>query len=61
LGEAHCEDFSRAMPVVEMAFKQANYEAGVVSGIRAVNQHLVTHFPIIESNKNELPDNSVIL
>jgi uncharacterized membrane protein len=49
------------MPVVEMAFKQANYEAGVVSGIRAVNQHLVTHFPIIESNKNELPDNSVIL
>jgi uncharacterized membrane protein len=46
---------------METAFKQANYEAGVVSGIQAVTQHLVEHFPAVGSDRNELPDKPVVL
>ena len=31
---------------MEAAFKQANYEGGVVSGIQAVTQHLASIFPL---------------
>ena len=46
---------------METAFKQANYEGGVVSGIRAVTQHLVEHFPAAGANANELPDKPVVV
>jgi uncharacterized membrane protein len=46
---------------METAFKQANYVGGVVSGIQAVTQHLVRHFPASGSGQNELPDKPVVL
>ena len=46
---------------METAFKQANYEGGVVSGIQAVTQHLTTYFPAAIAGRNELPDKPVVL
>jgi hypothetical protein len=46
---------------METAFKQANYAGGVVSGIQAVTQHLVEHFPAVGDDRNELPDQPVAL
>lgn len=46
---------------MESAFKQANYEGGVVSGIAAVTQHQMKHFPARGSDRNELSDKPVLL
>ena len=46
---------------METAFKQANYEGGVVSGIQAVTQHLIKHFPATGAGLNELPDKPVVM
>ena len=46
---------------METAFKQMNYEAGVVSGIQAIAQYLVEHFPAVGDDHNELPDKPVVL
>lgn len=46
---------------MEAAFKQAKYEAGVVSGIQAVTQHLTKHFPAGRGGRNELLDKPVVL
>jgi hypothetical protein len=46
---------------METAFKQENYEGGVVSGIQAVTQHLMKHFPASGADQNELPDKPVVL
>ena len=45
---------------MEAAFKQSNYEGGVISGVQAVTQHLVRHFPG-DGRGNELPDRPVVL
>ena len=45
---------------MEAAFKQGNYEEGVVSGIQAVTHGLIKHFPS-SSGPNELPDKPVVL
>lgn len=44
---------------METAFKQANYEAGVISGIQAVTKDLIQHFPTTGGGRNELPDQPV--
>jgi uncharacterized membrane protein len=46
---------------MEAAFKHANYEGGVVSGIQAVTQHLMKHYPAVGGDRNELPDTPVVL
>jgi len=46
---------------MEIAFKQANYEGGVVSGIQAVTQHLIKHFPSSGAEQNGLPNKPVVL
>ena len=46
---------------METAFKQADYKGGVVSGIQAVTQHLIKHFPASAVGQNELPDKPVVL
>ena len=46
---------------MEAAFRQSNFEGGVMSGVQAVTQHLVTHFPADGQNRNELPDTPVVL
>ncbi len=54
------EDICRMM---ERAFKAADYENGVLGGIRAVAEQLEKHFPNIadHNNKNELPDKPIVL
>jgi uncharacterized membrane protein YgcG len=46
---------------MEAAFKQSNYEGGVVAGVRAVTRHLAAHFPASGQGENELPDAPVVL
>jgi uncharacterized membrane protein len=58
VGPREWEKICRRM---ETAFKQANYEGGVVSGIQAVTQHLMKHFPASGAGRNELPDKPVVL
>ena len=58
VGSREWENICRKM---ETAFKQANYESGVVSGIQAVTQHLMQHFPASGAGQNELPDIPVVL
>jgi uncharacterized membrane protein len=55
------EEWSKVCRQMETAFKQTNYEAGVVSGIQAVTQHLARHFPADGHSKNELPDKPVVI
>ena len=49
---------------METAFRQSNFEGGVVSGVQAVTQHLMQHFPNDSHDshdRNELPDKPVVL
>ena len=46
---------------MEAAFRQGDYEGGVVGGIRDVTRHLAEHFPPIGGDRNELPDKPVVL
>jgi uncharacterized membrane protein len=55
------EEWEKICRTMETAFKEANYEGGVVSGIQAVTQHLMKHFPASGAGQNELPDKPVVL
>lgn len=55
------QEWQKICREMEMAFKQANYEAGVVSGIKAVTQHVEIHFPAVNSDQSELPNKSAEL
>jgi len=46
---------------METAFRQRDYEGGMVRGIQAVTRHLTEHFPAVREDRNELPDNPVVL
>ena len=46
---------------MEAAFKQSDFEGGVVKGVQAVSQHLAMHFPAGDYHGNELPDEPVVL
>lgn len=46
---------------MDLAFKQENFERGVVSGIHAIAEHLARYYPASSSNENELPDKPTIL
>ena len=46
---------------MEAALGQGNYAGGVVSGIQAVTRHLIEHFPAGGADRNELPDQPVVL
>lgn len=55
------QEWEKVCRKMETAFKQADYEGGVVGGIQAVTQHLVEHFPAYGAGRNELPDKPVVL
>lgn len=55
------QEWEKICRTMETAFKQANYEDGVVSGIQAVARHLIEHFPAAGAGQNELPDKPVVL
>ncbi len=54
------EEWRKVCHQMETAFKQSNYEAGVISGVQAVTQHLVHHFPA-DDRANELSDSPVVV
>jgi uncharacterized membrane protein len=58
VGEQEWEGICRKM---EAAFRQADYEGGVVRGIQEVTRHLAEHFPPIGDDRNELPDKPVVI
>lgn len=58
VGAQEWEGICRSM---EAAFRQADFEGGVIRGIQAVTQHLTRHFPPIGDDRNELPDKPVVL
>lgn len=55
------EEWERICRKMESAFRQGNFEAGVVGGIQEVTRHLAEHFPPIGGDRNELPDKPVVL
>ena len=55
------QEWERICRVMEAAFARANYQEGVVSGIQAVTQHLMKHFPASGAGQNELPDKPEVL
>jgi uncharacterized membrane protein len=58
VGAQEWEGICRTM---EAAFRQGDFEGGVVRGIREVTQHLIRHFPPIGDDRNELPDKPVVM
>jgi uncharacterized membrane protein len=52
------EPICRAM---ETAFREGRFEQGVIAGIGAVREHLVRHYPRQGGERNELPDQPVVL
>jgi len=58
VGSQEWEQICRTM---ETVFKQGNYQGGVISGIQAVTQQLMKHFPASGVGQNELPDKPVVL
>ena len=55
------QEWRKICQQMETAFRQSNYVSGVVSGVQAVTQHLVQHFPSVGGRGNELPDKPVVL
>ena len=53
--------WSKVCRQMEAAFRQSNFEGGVVSGVLAVTRHLKQHFPSDSHDRNELPDKPVVL
>lgn len=48
--------------IMESAFSQQQFEAGLIQGIHAISQHLETHFPYDPNkDKNELTNKPTIL
>ncbi len=54
-------EWSAVCKQMEAAFRQSDFEGGVLNGVRAVTQHLVRHFPAVGHDGNELPDRPVVL
>ncbi|MDO8465775.1 MAG: TPM domain-containing protein [Gallionella sp.] len=46
---------------MEAAFRNGQFEAGALAGIRAVGEHLAHHFPARSGKPNEMPDSPVVL
>ncbi len=54
------EEWQKICRQMEAAFRQSDYEGGVLSGVQAATRHLATHFPA-HGHANELQDRPVIL
>lgn len=59
ISESEWEAVCHAM---ESAFRQRQFETGVIDGIQTIGRHLATHFPLDENkSRNELPNKPVVL
>ncbi len=57
LGQAVWESICKQM---EAAFRQGDFEQGVIAGINSVGVHLAAHYPQAGEQANELPDRPVL-
>ena len=55
------QEWNKVCHQMEAAFKQSNFEGGVVGGVQAVTRHLKLHFPSDSHDSNEMPDKPVVL
>ena len=55
------QEWNQVCRQMETAFKQSNYESGVIEGVQAVTRHLAAHFPAGSGNRNELTDKPAVL
>jgi uncharacterized membrane protein len=46
---------------MENEFSRGHFQTGVCDAIKSITKHLVEHFPISETDKNELPNKPVIM
>jgi len=64
-GLNHCvsnSEWETICQAMESAFRQQQFERGVIAGIKTIDQYLCTHFPLQrEKPVNELADRPVIL
>lgn len=58
VGQAEWDAICRGM---EAAFRSRAYEAGALEAIERATRLLSRHFPVRESNRNELPDKPAML
>jgi len=58
VGQAGWEAICRDM---EAAFRAGEFERGVITGIKAVSRELARHFPPQPDQRNELPDQPVVM
>lgn len=54
-------EWNKVCRQMEDAFRQSDFEGGVVRGVQAVTRHLKQHFPSGSQDRNELPDKPVVL
>lgn len=54
-------EWNKVCQQMEAAFKQSDFEGGVLGGVQAVTQHLARHFPASGRQGNELADKPVVL
>jgi uncharacterized membrane protein len=55
------QEWERICRKMESAFREADFQGGVVGGVQEVTRHLAEHFPPIGDDRNELPDKPVVL
>lgn len=55
------EEWERICRKMETSFRQGDFEGGVIGGIQEVTRRLAEHFPPIGDDRNELPDEPVVL
>ena len=55
------QEWERICRTMETAFRQGDFEGGVIRGILEVTRHLAAHFPPGGGDRNELPDKPVVL
>jgi len=47
--------------IMQNEFAQGNFQTGVCDAIKSVTKHLITHFPVSATDKNELPNKPVVM
>ena len=55
------ETWDKICHLMEGEFKQGNFKEGVTLGITSITQHLLTYFPIMPIDKNELSNKPVLI
>jgi uncharacterized membrane protein len=55
------DEWQKVCRQMEAAFRQSDFESGVVAGVQVVTHHLMAHFPSVAHSANELPDKPLVL